>query len=73
LERLLDHIDHVVTVAGVDTVGLSSDFDGASTLLTDATESPKITEGLVKRGYSEDDIRKILGGNTFRVLKEAIG
>jgi len=73
LERLLDHIDHIVSVAGLDTVGLGSDFDGGGTLLADATEVPWITEGLVKRGYSEGDIRKILGGNTFRVLKEAIG
>lgn len=73
LERLLDHIDHIVSVAGVDTVGLGFDFDGGGTLLADATEVPRITEGLVKRGYSEGDIRKILGGNTFRVFKEAIG
>jgi len=73
LERLLDHIDHIVSTAAVDTVGLGSDFDGGGTLLADATEVPRITEGLVKRGYSEDEIRKILGGNTFRVIKEAIG
>jgi membrane dipeptidase len=73
LERLLDHIDHVVSVAGIDVVGLGSDFDGGGTLLADATEVPRITEGLVKRGYSEGEIRRILGENTFRVLKETIG
>jgi len=73
LERLLDHIDHIVSVASVDIIGLGSDFDGGGTLLADATEVPRITEGLVKRDYSQDDIRKILGENTFRVLKETIG
>jgi membrane dipeptidase len=73
LERLLDHIDHVVSVAGIDVVGLGSDFDGGGTLLADATEVPRITEGLVQRGYSEGEVRKILGENTLRVLKETIG
>jgi membrane dipeptidase len=73
LERLLDHIDHIVSVASVDIIGLGSDFDGGGTLLADATEVPQITEGLAERGYSQDDIRKILGENTFRVLKETIG
>ena len=73
LERLLDHIDHIASVAGVETVGLGSDFDGGGTLLADATEVPRITEGLLARGYSESEVRKILGGNTFRVLKESIG
>jgi len=73
LDRLLDHIDHVVSVAGIDVVGLGSDFDGGGTLLADAIEVPLIVEGLIKRGYSEDNIRKVLGENTFRVLKESIG
>jgi membrane dipeptidase len=72
MERLLDHIDHIISVAGVETVGLGSDFDGGGTLLADATDTPQITEGLAKRGYSEDDIRKILGENIFRVLTETI-
>lgn len=72
LERLLDHIDHVVSVAGIDVVGLGSDFDGGGTLLGDATEVPRITEGLIKRGYSEGEIRNILGENTFRVLRETL-
>jgi len=73
LDRLLDHIDHVVSVAGIDVVGLGSDFDGGGTLLADAAEVPRIAEGLIKRGYSEGDIRKVLGENTFRVLRESIG
>jgi len=73
LERLLDHIDHVVSVAGIDVVGLGSDFDGGGTLLADATEVPRITEGLAKRGYREGDLRKILGENTFRLLGETLG
>jgi membrane dipeptidase len=73
LERLLDHLDHVVGVAGIDSVGLGSDFDGGGTLLADATEVPLITEGLLRRGYSEVDVRKILGENIMRVLQATIG
>jgi len=73
LERLLEHIGHIVEVAGVQAVGLGGDFDGGGTLLSDATEVPLITEGLLRRGYSETSIRQILGENTLRVLKGAIG
>lgn len=73
LDRLLDHIDHVVSVAGIEVVGLGSDFDGGGTLLVDAPEVLGITEGLIRRGYREGDIRKILGENTFRVLQETLG
>ncbi len=73
LERLLDHVDHVVGVAGIDSVGLGGDFDGGGTLLADATEVPLITEGLLRRGYSESDVRKVLGENTLRVLGAALG
>lgn len=73
LDRLLDHVDHVAEVAGVKTVGLGSDFDGGGTLLYDATKVPDITEGLLRRGYGDAEIRGILGGNTLRVLKGAIG
>ena len=74
LETALDHIDHAVQVAGVDHVGLGSDFDGVPSLpagLEDVTRLPWITYGLLKRGYSEEDVRKILGGNTLRVLEAA--
>jgi len=73
LDRLLDHIDHVVSVAGIDVVGLGSDFDGGGTLLADATEVLRITEGLIARGFPEGAIRKILGENTLRVLQASIG
>ncbi len=72
-ERLLDHVDHIVEVAGVETVGLGSDFDGGGTLLADAAEVPEITAGLLRRGYSEADVRKVLGENTLRVLQATIG
>jgi membrane dipeptidase len=73
IDRLLDHIDHIVAVAGINTVGLGSDFDGGGTLLPDATETPRITDGLITRGYSNTEIRKILGENFFRVLQTTIG
>jgi len=73
LERLLDHIDHIAAVAGVETVGLGGDFDGGGTLLADATQVPLITEGLLRRGYGEQAVRQVLGLNTLRVLQAAIG
>jgi membrane dipeptidase len=69
---LLDHIDYIVKLVGVDYVGLGSDFDGIESApagLDGVEDYPKITEGLLKRGYSESDIKKILGGNFLRVLK----
>ncbi len=73
LEDVVDHIDHVVQVAGVDHVGLGSDFDGVFDLpggLQDVTRLPWITYELLKRGYVEEDVYKILGGNALRVLEE---
>jgi membrane dipeptidase len=71
--RIIEHIDHAVKVAGIDHVGLGSDFDGANMPygMEDATKLPKITEALLQRGYSEDDVREILGENTLRVMTEA--
>jgi membrane dipeptidase len=71
--RIIEHIDHAVKVAGIDHVGLGSDFDGANMPygMEDATKLPKITEALLQRGYSEDDVRKILGENTLRVMTDA--
>jgi membrane dipeptidase len=69
---LIDHIDYIVKLVGVDFVGLGSDFDGidSSPLGLDGVEDyPKITQALVKRGYSKKDIEKILGGNFLRVLR----
>ena len=73
LADLLDHIQHAVSVAGIDHVGLGSDFDGGGDLLTDATQLPEITAGLAGRNYTEADIRKILGGNQLRLLRQIIG
>ena len=76
LERVLDHVDHIVKVASVDHVGIGSDFDGIENTpkgLEDVTRMPYLTEGLLKRGYKEDDIRKILGENFLRVFSEVIG
>jgi membrane dipeptidase len=69
---IVDHIDHAVKVAGIDHVGLGSDFDGAVMPIgmQDVTHLPQITDALLKKGYSEADIRKILGENTLRVLTE---
>jgi membrane dipeptidase len=69
---IIDHIDHAVKIAGADHVGLGSDFDGAVMPLgmEDATHLPQITDALLKKGYSESDIRKILGENTLRVMSE---
>lgn len=71
---VLDHIDHIVRVAGIDHVGLGSDFDGVETVpqqLEDVSAYPRITQGLLDRGYSQRDIHRILGGNLLRVMREA--
>jgi membrane dipeptidase len=70
-EKIVEHIDHAVQVAGVDHVGLGSDFDGATMPLgmEDASKLPKLTEALLKKGYSEQDVEKILGGNLLRVME----
>ena len=72
-EAIIDHIDHVAKIAGVDHTGLGSDFDGTPSMpqgLDSAADLPKITEGLLKRGYTAEQIRKILGGNLMRVFTE---
>jgi membrane dipeptidase len=68
---ILDHIDHAVEVAGIDHVGLGSDFDGADMPygMEDASHLPQITGALLDRGYSEEMIQRILGGNTLRFLQ----
>lgn len=73
LEKLLDHIQHAVEVAGVDHVGIGSDFDGGGTVLRDAAQYPRIAEGLRDRGFSAEDVRKISGENHLRLLQETIG
>ena len=72
LSALIDHIDYIVKLVGVDYVGLGSDFDGINLTpqqLDDVTTYPLITKALVEKGYSKKDINKILGGNLLRVLK----
>jgi membrane dipeptidase len=74
VSALIDHIDHIAKVAGIDHVGLGSDFDGVNGQLPEGIDSaadlPKITEALMARGYSAEDCRKILGGNLLRVFRE---
>jgi membrane dipeptidase len=74
LKSLIDHIDHIAKVAGIDHVGLGSDFDGMSGAtpagIDSAAHLPKITQALLDLGYSADDIHKILGGNLLRVFRE---
>ena len=71
LHLLLDHLDYIIKLIGVDHVGLGSDFDGINSSpqeLDDVTDYPLITKELIKRGYSATDIKKILGGNFIRVF-----
>jgi membrane dipeptidase len=74
IHDVVDHIDHIVRIAGVDHVGIGSDFDGVSKLpaqLEDVSAYPLITQELLNRGYEPEDIRKILGGNLLRALRGA--
>jgi membrane dipeptidase len=72
--RVLDHIQHAVEMAGVDHVGLGSDFDGVEDQLPqgmeDISKEPNIVRGLLERGFSDADVEKIMGGNTLRVMRE---
>jgi membrane dipeptidase len=74
LKSLIDQIDHIAKVAGIDHVGLGSDFDGVSGALPQGMDSvadlPKITQALLDRGYKPEDIKKILGGNLLRVFRQ---
>ncbi|MDQ3517600.1 MAG: dipeptidase [Gemmatimonadota bacterium] len=75
LSVLIDHIDHIAKVAGVSHVGLGSDFDGVSALpagMEDVTRLPRIAQALLDRGYSEDDVKKVLGGNMMRVMGQVL-
>jgi len=69
----VDHIDHVVKVAGINHVGIASDFDGGGGIVgwQNASETPNVTAELVRRGYTEEDIAKIWGGNLLRVMEAA--
>jgi membrane dipeptidase len=71
-QKIVDHIEHAVRVAGIDHVGLGSDFDGAAMPIgmEDASQLPKITAELLRRGHAQADVEKILGGNLLRVWSE---
>lgn len=76
IDNIIDHIDHIKNLVGVDYIGLGSDFDGGITPpidLYDATCYPLLTKKLIERGYKEDEIRKILGLNFLRVFKQVCG
>ena len=76
VQEVVDHIDHIVDLVGPDHVGLGSDFDGIPYTpvgLEDATKMPNLTAELVKRKYDEEDIKKILGGNHLRLIKQVVG
>ena len=73
LSVLIDHFDHIAKVAGIDHVGIGSDFDGVSSLpigMEDISKLPNITYELLKRGYSEKDVKKVLGDNFMRAFAE---
>jgi membrane dipeptidase len=73
VSRIVDHIDHIVKLVGIDHVGIGSDFDGVQAVPTDmksVADLPNLTKELLRRGYSESDIDKILGGNMLRVMEQ---
>ena len=75
LDLLIDHIEHIARVAGIDHVGLGSDFDGVTALpegVDDCSQLPNLTRRLLERGFSETDVRKILGENFLRVMERSI-
>ena len=74
IHDVVDHIDHIVRVAGIDHVGLGSDYDGVSMLpkqLEDVSTYPLITQELLNRGYTADEIKRINSGNILRVMRNA--
>ena len=73
LERLLDHVDHAIEVAGPEHVGLGSDFDGGGTVIPHAGEYPRLTAGMAARGHDEQVIRGVLGLNYLRVFRAVCG
>ncbi len=76
LDDAVAHIDHIVKIAGIDHVGIGSDYDGISDVargLEDVSKMPYLTMALLKKGYGESDVKKIMGGNFLRVMREVIG
>ncbi|HUT59274.1 MAG TPA: membrane dipeptidase, partial [Phycisphaerae bacterium] len=74
VDRFVDHICYVADLVGVDYVGIGSDFDGGmkKPVISDVSQFVQITRGMMARGFSEEEIRKILGGNFLRVMKKTI-
>lgn len=73
VSRIVDHIDHIVKLVGIDHVGIGSDFDGIQATVSDLSsvaDLPNLTRELLKRGYTQADVEKILGGNVLRVMEE---
>ena len=73
---LIDHFEHIARVAGIDHVGIGSDFDGVSALpagMEDVTRLPRIAQALLNRGYTEEEVKKVLGGNMLRVMRAVLG
>src|SRR5688500_14894515 len=73
LSRIVDHIDHIVKLVGIDHVGMGSDFDGVQALpaeLQSVADLPKLTAELLRRGYSASDVERILGGNVLRMMEQ---
>src|SRR6185436_16321335 len=71
--RIVDHIDHIVKLVGIDHVGIGSDFDGIQATVKDlssAADLPNLTRELLRRGYTQADVEKILGGNVLRMMDE---
>ncbi len=70
---IADHIDHAVRIAGIDHIGLGSDFDGIDSTprgMEDVSKIPDLVRELARRGYSEEDLEKIMGGNVLRVMRQ---
>jgi membrane dipeptidase len=70
----VDHVEHIIKTAGIDHVGLGSDYDGINAVpkgLEDVSCYPAITQELLNRGYKKEDIHKVLGGNVLRALRQA--
>jgi membrane dipeptidase len=72
LSDVVDHIDHIRKIAGIDAIGIGSDFNGVTCVpegLDDVSKFPNLTRALLEKGYSAEDIRKIYGGNFLRVMR----
>ncbi len=73
VERILDHVDHAVNLIGAESIGIGSDFDGGGTALPSATDFPLLAVGLSARGYGDEAINGIMGGNVMRLLQATLG